>query len=961
MDINIYKVIINHFRGYRKRKEFDLENGLDIVILAGSNGFGKTSLFDAIEWGFTGELSRFAEPNEEKNNSCFINYQPFETNGKVSIEFGNDEDRYILTRESTYSIGDNTDYSNRKTTMQIRGNNIEDLCDDDAIVFLNNIMIKKEWRNRIQFSDIFSQYHVLTQDKIKKFIQGLKAPDRYKQIAMMVGTQKFYDYKNSYERKCKDIRDKIKKIANDKNEKKIKIESMKKLEDDNIEINMGNHASLEQWVESLVEEYNNNSKIIEKQRYVINEETKLIDVIKELSSYIFEAKEYVIGEKINKENTKEQMTSLKYRLDNYLRYKTEIQIYRNLIPIVEKGHKLIKLQNQLPSYKEYKTHMRDIQQKLLEGNNRLKQMQIYLLKFNELCSKLESVLSEINIKDDRTQTLGENLKKQMSFLKDSVFDCEDADKIIVNGGFVQFLDYREEIELNLDQPINLNELIRTSIQQYTKNLNEMLPTILEEEGKQDSLIEKLKILESEVEDLSSLDKELKSILSESSRYIKAVKEDLNKKINCPLCDSPYNKDILLDKIEKKLVSDSYSLSIKLGTKKDIEIQLEKIQETISNVKNQYISIKEDFISQMKTINNAIVSLKQLIKKQEEIYNEQQKMLEEEKLKLKENQSNIIAQIDEMNLSENPDNLEQELLTEIKFINKKLQEKGFDLATSQTDDMTDKVSTYNHIIKNFEKELEDFKINKNKPKEDIDTKINEITQKHETLNKISKNLTALEHKVGDVHKVLINSKRRKEIDRLEEEYENLCSKEEKYNISAQTLEQIISASTEAIQEISESILAQHEYFINSIYKKINPHPLFNKIEFIFDKNSRGNDILNINCVNDKIDNKVNPAFAFSSAQVNVVAVSIFLGVALRQECSNLKTILLDDPIQNMDDLNVISFIDILRNCLTTQNKKQIIISTHDQDFFRLMLKKFRFTNNKAFEFLSYDNNGPVIRD
>lgn len=70
---------------------------------------------------------------------------------------------------------------------------------------------------------------------------------------------------------------------------------------------------------------------------------------------------------------------------------------------------------------------------------------------------------------------------------------------------------------------------------------------------------------------------------------------------------------------------------------------------------------------------------------------------------------------------------------------------------------------------------------------------------------------------------------------------------------------------------------------------------------------------IECKNKSGKTIVNPAFTFSKAQVNIVAISIFLSMALRQQCTKLNTILLDDPMQSMDDLNIISFIDVLRSC------------------------------------------------
>lgn len=50
-------ISIENFRAYRKKKEFEL--GSSITVLYGPNGFGKTSLFDAVDFVVTGGVGRF--------------------------------------------------------------------------------------------------------------------------------------------------------------------------------------------------------------------------------------------------------------------------------------------------------------------------------------------------------------------------------------------------------------------------------------------------------------------------------------------------------------------------------------------------------------------------------------------------------------------------------------------------------------------------------------------------------------------------------------------------------------------------------------------------------------------------------------------------------------------------------------------------------------------------------------
>jgi exonuclease SbcC len=50
-------VTIENFRAYRAPRTFEI--GSEITVLFGPNGFGKTSFFDAIDFGITGSIGRF--------------------------------------------------------------------------------------------------------------------------------------------------------------------------------------------------------------------------------------------------------------------------------------------------------------------------------------------------------------------------------------------------------------------------------------------------------------------------------------------------------------------------------------------------------------------------------------------------------------------------------------------------------------------------------------------------------------------------------------------------------------------------------------------------------------------------------------------------------------------------------------------------------------------------------------
>jgi DNA repair protein SbcC/Rad50 len=165
------------------------------------------------------------------------------------------------------------------------------------------------------------------------------------------------------------------------------------------------------------------------------------------------------------------------------------------------------------------------------------------------------------------------------------------------------------------------------------------------------------------------------------------------------------------------------------------------------------------------------------------------------------------------------------------------------------------------------------------------------------------------------------------------------------------------------------LENYEPTINLLYHRLNPHPLFGAIRILIDAAEQS---LRINFEVSKKSGSPydNPTFSpmkyFSEAQLNLLALSIFLSHSFQQQWSIFVPLMLDDPVQNMDDLNVNGFIDCLRGFAALD--KQFVISTCDINFYRLMLLKLRCLNQdgqnrfSAYRLEGFSQEGPqVIQD
>ena len=143
-------------------------------------------------------------------------------------------------------------------------------------------------------------------------------------------------------------------------------------------------------------------------------------------------------------------------------------------------------------------------------------------------------------------------------------------------------------------------------------------------------------------------------------------------------------------------------------------------------------------------------------------------------------------------------------------------------------------------------------------------------------------------------------------------------------------------------------------INQIYSKIQPHKRFKQLQYQINMNEDSAPELYIKVKNDESED-IMPELFFSSAQLNTVALSVFLGGALSKSNPKVNTIFIDDPIGHFDDLNILSFIDVLRTIITETNW-QIIISTHEENFYEVMKIKLnsKYYNSKFFKFKDEGN-------
>lgn len=174
--------------------------------------------------------------------------------------------------------------------------------------------------------------------------------------------------------------------------------------------------------------------------------------------------------------------------------------------------------------------------------------------------------------------------------------------------------------------------------------------------------------------------------------------------------------------------------------------------------------------------------------------------------------------------------------------------------------------------------------------------------------------------------------------IEAELNDLRKQEEKIKHLRVTIKEEIDGIQYYLEKFVKSYFELD--LINRLYNAIDPHPDYKEIQFKCDfklKNPRLKILLS-----SKEDGKesIVPNLYFSTAQMNILSFCIFLAKALfatDNEGKSMDCIFIDDPIQALDDINILSIIDLLRNVAFSMDK-QIVLTTHDRNFFELLQKK-----------------------
>jgi exonuclease SbcC len=217
----------------------------------------------------------------------------------------------------------------------------------------------------------------------------------------------------------------------------------------------------------------------------------------------------------------------------------------------------------------------------------------------------------------------------------------------------------------------------------------------------------------------------------------------------------------------------------------------------------------------------------------------------------------------------------------------------------------------------------------------------LDQLTDQLSRIGRLLGEVEPLALDVARLAAQA-RRAELEReMTDVRSNLADRQHNVRVREETRRlsgRILDGLRETTEAFVKERLADITPLLQAIYDSIDPHPTLQNVELL-PRTSYGRARLDaqVSDPEQRSAKTTSPPMILSSSQSNALAVAIFLTLNLSTPSAPLASLLLDDPLQSLDRINLLGLVDVLRR---TAPARQLIVATHDDAFGQLLARKLR---------------------
>ena len=220
--MKIKKILLYNFKNFRHETVIDFSN--NITFLVGPNGFGKTTIFDAIELGLTGDISRITQKNQVTGENVAYN-KPFFQNDiskpviiKLWLEKSNGEQLIIIRRLINDTPTGGKVFAPKKSIEQFKLFRQEEVTDEKFSSIENNIKSSEinqttvdnflEINGKYEIGKIFNLFNYIQQEETTFFLKKSEK-DRSNNLSFLVKTDEIEDKINKIDKITKAVNSRL--------------------------------------------------------------------------------------------------------------------------------------------------------------------------------------------------------------------------------------------------------------------------------------------------------------------------------------------------------------------------------------------------------------------------------------------------------------------------------------------------------------------------------------------------------------------------------------------------------------------------------------------------------------------------------------------------------------------------------------------------------------------------------
>jgi chromosome segregation protein len=169
---------------------------------------------------------------------------------------------------------------------------------------------------------------------------------------------------------------------------------------------------------------------------------------------------------------------------------------------------------------------------------------------------------------------------------------------------------------------------------------------------------------------------------------------------------------------------------------------------------------------------------------------------------------------------------------------------------------------------------------------------------------------------------------------EVDVESMAKQIERLSAAAQNAKIAEDTARRVSWEAVDDCMAALSPLLSELYFRLKPHVDYSEVRY----RMRG-DVKRF--LSFAVGNDINPRFTFSSGQRRALGLAFLLAVHLSRPWCKLTTLVLDDPVQHIDDYRALRFAEVLSSI--RQMGHQVICTVEDPELADLLCRRLRSTS------------------